>query len=72
MFIIDSKNALQIAALSMIFPPVGRIRYKKVHWKASTVECQESLINLVPVSFFYTSLLISFFDTHKNIVNVLL
>ncbi|KAB0804375.1 hypothetical protein PPYR_01345 [Photinus pyralis] len=43
----DSKNAIQIAALAMIFPPKGRIRCKKTHWKPSILECQESLINLV-------------------------
>lgn len=45
----DSKNAIQISALAMLFAPVTRIRCKKLHWKPSITECQESIINLVSV-----------------------
>ncbi|CAH0563083.1 unnamed protein product [Brassicogethes aeneus] len=43
----DSKNAIQITALSSLFPPKGRSKIIKSHWKPTSIECQESIISHV-------------------------
>ncbi|XP_050304903.1 uncharacterized protein LOC126742305 [Anthonomus grandis grandis] len=40
----DSKVALQIASLPRIFPPKGRSRLGKEHWKYTTNESVEGII----------------------------
>ncbi|KAK5640419.1 hypothetical protein RI129_011230 [Pyrocoelia pectoralis] len=40
----SSKTAIQILLLPYLIPPKGRARKGKEHWKASILECQQSLI----------------------------
>ncbi|XP_031345111.1 uncharacterized protein LOC116172107 isoform X2 [Photinus pyralis] len=40
----SSKTAVQLLLLPYLVPPKGRSRKGKDHWKATTLECQQSLI----------------------------